>query len=155
MRYLEEPTYYCEECHYVAHVHCLLPEIFPMLGAYKFGETKLDMSTISKVLTIEEMVEEEEGVVEQEVDMATSSSRKAFPSVSTDNSSMAASKKMQGARVDGDSFLVELDKEIVELRSKAEWLAEKLKATKGRVKQVEEGSVEHVACPLSNSEDSE
>ncbi|CAL5436887.1 unnamed protein product [Camellia sinensis] len=155
MRYLEEPTYYCEECHYVAHVHCLLPEIFPMLGAYKFGETKLDMSTNSKVLAIEEMVEEEEGVDEQEVDMATSSSRKAFPSVSTDNSSMVASKKMQGARVDGDSFLVELDKEIVELRSKAEWLAEKLKATKRRVKQVEEGSVEHVACPLSNSEDSE
>ncbi|CAL5441909.1 unnamed protein product [Camellia sinensis] len=134
MRYLEEPTYYCEECHYVAHVHCLLAEIFPMLGAYKFGETKLDMSTSSKALTIEEMVEEEEGVDEQEVDMATGSSRKAFPSVSTDNSSMVASKKMLGARFDGDSFLIELDKEIVELRSKAEWLAKKLKATREKNK---------------------
>ncbi|KAL7188562.1 hypothetical protein ACSBR1_038432 [Camellia fascicularis] len=153
-RYLEEPTYYCEECHYVAHVHCLLPEIFPMLGAYKFGETKLDMS-VSKALMIEEMVEEEEGVDEQEVDMVTSSSRKAFPSVSTDNSSMVASKKTQGARVDGDSFLIELDKEIVELCPKVEWLAKKLKATKRRTKQVEEGSAEHVASPLPNSEDSE
>ncbi|CAL5441943.1 unnamed protein product [Camellia sinensis] len=154
-RHLYEPTYYCEECHYVAHVHCLLPEIFPVLGAYKFGETKLDMSTSSKALTIEEMVEEEEGVDEQEVAMATSSSRMAFPSVSTDNSSMVVSQKMQGARVDEDSFLIELDKEIVELRLKAEWLAKKLKATKRRKKQVEEGSAEHVASPLPNYEDSE
>lgn len=156
MRYLEEPTYYCKECHYVVHVHCLLPEIFPMLGAYKFGETKLDMSA-SKALMIEETVEEEEGV-----DMVTSSSRKGFPSVSTNNeitargvSLMLASKKMEGARVDVDPFLIELDKEIFELRSKAEWLAETLKATKRRIKQVEEGSAEHVASPWTNSEDSE
>ncbi|CAL5390910.1 unnamed protein product [Camellia sinensis] len=111
MRYLDEPTYYCEECHYVAHVHCLLPEVFPMLGAYKFGETKLDMSS-STALMIEDMVEEEEGLDEQEshagadqVDMGTSSSGKGFPSVSTDDeitargvSSMVASKKMEGPR---------------------------------------------------------
>ncbi|THG05168.1 hypothetical protein TEA_006334 [Camellia sinensis var. sinensis] len=124
MRYLDEPNYYCEECHYVAHVHCLLPE------------TKLDMSS-STALMIEDMVEEEEGVDGQEshagadqVDMGTSSSGKGFPSVSMDDeitargvSSMVASKKMEGPRVDGDSFLIKPDKEIVELRSKAEWLA--------------------------------
>ncbi|KAL7218531.1 hypothetical protein ACSBR2_011736 [Camellia fascicularis] len=123
----------------------------------------------STALMIEDMVEKEEGVDEQEshagadqVDMGTSSSRKGFPSVSTDDEitargvpSMVESKKMEGPRVDGDSFLIKLDKEIVGLRSKAEWLAKKLKATKRIIKQVEERSAGHVASPPPNSEDSE
>ncbi|KAA8521020.1 hypothetical protein F0562_011692 [Nyssa sinensis] len=46
-RDLSDPSYYCAECHYIAHVHCVVSEVVYLLEeewylACKLGDTKLD-----------------------------------------------------------------------------------------------------------------
>ncbi|KAL7195390.1 hypothetical protein ACSBR1_035585 [Camellia fascicularis] len=179
-RELYERTYYCKECHYVAHVHCLLSEILPILEeewslACKLEETKLDISasgcedntgiSISQVLMIEEIMKEEGTELEgysgaDEVEMASSSSRKVFSSVSTGNEVMAKgvssvmASKAEGARIARDSSLIEPDEEIDVLPLKVESQTIELKATERRLKELEERSAQHVASALPNSGDS-
>uniref|UniRef100_A0A5B7A6T8 Phorbol-ester/DAG-type domain-containing protein n=1 Tax=Davidia involucrata TaxID=16924 RepID=A0A5B7A6T8_DAVIN len=67
-RDISHPTYYyCAECHYIAHVHCVVSEVVHLLEeewslACKLGDTKLDTPTnVLKENTTDEMVRDISG----------------------------------------------------------------------------------------------
>lgn len=142
-RELYDPTYYCEECHYVAHVHCQLSEILPILEEQfllcKLGETKLEMPAsvcedgtgigACKDLMIKEILGKERDEMEADKPFNGSYSE-VFSDVSTDD-------ETEGARTAEQSSLTELDE--------VEWLTTRLKATKKRLKELEERRAQYVA----------
>ncbi|CAL5441931.1 unnamed protein product [Camellia sinensis] len=138
-----DPTYYCEECHYVAHVHCQLSEIFPILEEQFLlcnpGETKLEMPArvcedgtgigACKDLMIEEILGKECDEMEHDK-CFREPYRGDFSDVSTDD-------ETEGARIAEQSSLTELDE--------VEWLTTRIRATKKRLKEGEERRVQYVA----------
>ncbi|CAL5359794.1 unnamed protein product [Camellia sinensis] len=152
-RELYDPTYYCEECHYVAHVQCQLSEIFPILEEQflpcKLSETKLEMPAsvcedgtgigACKDLMIEEILGKERDKMEDEKRFR-GPYREVFSDVSTDD-------ETEGVRTAEQSSLTELDE--------VEWLTTRLKATKKRLKELEERRARYVASLPLNSGDNE
>ncbi|KAI7989043.1 hypothetical protein LOK49_LG13G01520 [Camellia lanceoleosa] len=152
-RELYDPTYYCEECHYVAHVHCQLSEIFPILEEQflpcKLGETKLEMPAsvcedgtgigACKDFMIQEILGKERDKMECEKPFR-GPYREDFSNVATDD-------ETEGARTTEQSSLTELDE--------VEWLTTRLKAAKKRLKELEERRAQYVASLLLNSGDNE
>lgn len=62
-RLLRDPTYYCQECHYVAHIHCLIFEVISYLqeretAAKELNKLKLDALATNDVCADSEKVDE-------------------------------------------------------------------------------------------------
>ncbi|PSS08415.1 Diacylglycerol kinase [Actinidia chinensis var. chinensis] len=136
-RELSDPTYKCEECKFVAHVHCAVTKELRVLVEewslpFKLENTKSDMSSSVH-----------EGIGD-EAEPVSSSSKSGFLGAPTDNEitargvSLVAECKAKGARVAGDhASLIDLDAEIADHLGKMTCLETKFKAFLNRKNELQ------------------